>query len=175
MPERKGKCLCSQRPTILPFLRVFEACSGIWLWPWSELHCRRWIRDFSSFFFFFNYPRGWPPLDPQPTPAVRLNSLVVFPSSPQSICLFCIVKLFCALLSVCVFTQKWSVSFNTFSAIKWPRNPGRKKSVPYLRKSNQIMKLLIKSIYLCSAWFSFWRMNSKLLFISNKLCCLFWG
>ena len=34
------------------------------------------------FVFFFNYPRGWPPLEHQPTPAVRLNSLVLFPSSP---------------------------------------------------------------------------------------------
>lgn len=30
--------------------------------------------------FFFNYPKAWPPLVHQATPAVRLNSLVLFPS-----------------------------------------------------------------------------------------------
>lgn len=32
------------------------------------------VEDELRAFFFFNYPRGWPPLEHQRTPAVRLNS-----------------------------------------------------------------------------------------------------
>lgn len=94
---------------------------------------------FSS--FFFNYPRDWPPLEHQPTPAVRLNSLVLLPSSPQSTCLFCIVKLF-AHFCLCALLFR-SDPFHTFSAlsagIKWPTIPSRnkKKSAAFLIKQKQ--------------------------------------
>lgn len=90
---------------------IFEACSGIRLWPWSELRCGRWTEV-----FFFNYPGGWPPLEHQRTPAVRLNSWPARHHRAPVCSRFSGFLYFFFFLSLCIFILKLPISHNSFSA-----------------------------------------------------------
>lgn len=58
------------------FSAVFEACREIWLWPWSQLHCGRWIA------FFFQLSLSLAAINASAHSCSETKLLVLFPSSP---------------------------------------------------------------------------------------------